>query len=78
MHLDGHGSVDSGHVCGSGYNEVLLMRRLTERHKVNATTILNETVGGKYAPLYNLPHDDENDKPGWMNSDTIKEWEMMK
>lgn len=62
FHQDGHGTVDSGHFCVSGYNEVILLRRLTERHKRHALRLL---TGGdrKGAPhtfeaLYNLPHGD--------------------
>lgn len=78
LHQDGHGSVDSGHLCIDGYNEVLIMRRLPERHKINAVEIMNRTVGGKFSPLYNLPHDDKNEKPPWMTMQTIYEWEEMK
>jgi hypothetical protein len=78
IHQDGHGTVDSGHLCLSGYNEVVILRRLPERHKYNAVDILNRTVGGNFAPLYNLPHDDENEKPGWMTKATIGKWEEMK
>ena len=30
LHLDGSGTVDSGHLCLSGYNEVLLFDRMSE------------------------------------------------
>lgn len=33
FHQDGHGTVDSGHLCLSGYNEVIILRQLTETHK---------------------------------------------
>jgi hypothetical protein len=36
LHQDGHGTVDSGHLLVSGYNEVVMLRRLPERHKVAA------------------------------------------
>jgi hypothetical protein len=36
FHQDGHGTVDSGHQCLRGYNEVVMLRRLTETHKINA------------------------------------------
>ena len=32
LHQDGHGTVDSGHQCLTGYNEVVMLRRLDEVH----------------------------------------------
>ena len=40
FHQDGHGTVDSGHLCLNGYNEVVMLRRLTERHKKHALLVL--------------------------------------
>lgn len=34
--IPGHGTVDSGHLCLSGYNEVVMLRRLPKGHEVNA------------------------------------------
>lgn len=56
FHQDGHGTVDSGHFCCSGFNEVIMLRRLTERHKQHALSLLNGA--SKYKALYNLPHGD--------------------
>lgn len=81
MHQDGHGSVDSGHLCMRGYNEVLLMRRLPERHKSYAIDILNKTLGSRYSPLYTLPHanaDENGEKPPWFTEKTIAGWNAMK
>ena len=41
FHQYGNGTVDSGHVCLKGYNEVVLLRRLTEGHKRHALWLLN-------------------------------------
>ncbi len=59
VHQDGHGTVDSGHLCLTGYNEVVMLRRLPERHKINALALLRGEGGGeKYDGLYGLPHDE--------------------
>jgi hypothetical protein len=62
FHQDGHGTVDSGHQCLSGYNEIVILRRLTERHKRHALQLLNGEVKrrgkSKYDGLYGLPHGD--------------------
>jgi hypothetical protein len=34
--IPGYGTVDSGHLCLSGYNEVVMLRRLPKGHDVNA------------------------------------------
>jgi hypothetical protein len=56
FHQDGHGTVDSGHLCLSGYNEVIILRRLTETHKKNAMKILNGNDYPVDDALYHLPH----------------------
>jgi len=69
FHQDGHGTVDSGHACLSGYNEVVMLRRLTESHKRHALFLLNggsiqtlerpnEKSVFDYDALYGRPHDD--------------------
>ena len=60
FHQDGHGTVDSGHLCLSGFNEVVMLRRLPERHKMHALALLKgkEGVGSRYDGLYDLPHAD--------------------
>jgi hypothetical protein len=71
FHQDGHGTVDSGHLCLSGYNEVVILRRLTERHKKHALVILTGDVDVEkkkpnmqdpptyYDGLYEEPHADK-------------------
>ena len=54
FHQDGHGSVDSGHQCIEGYNEVVMLRRLPEIHKNNAMNILCGNLD--YDALLGLPH----------------------
>ena len=34
--IPGYGTVDSGHLCLSGYNEVVMLRRLPSGHEENA------------------------------------------
>jgi hypothetical protein len=60
FHQDGHGTVDSGHLCISGYNEVVMLRRLTERHKKHALWILSgrKPEGSHFDGLYSMPHGD--------------------
>jgi hypothetical protein len=60
FHQDGHGTVDSGHYCMSGYNEVIMMRRLTERHKQHALWLLTGNAASPefFDGLYQLPHGD--------------------
>lgn len=61
VHQDGHGTVDSGHLCLAGYNEVVMLRRLTERHKKHALSLLRGEGRGKdYDGLYDLPHEDNS------------------
>ena len=40
FHQDGHGTVDSGHQCLTGRNEVVMLRRLDEAHKKLAVSML--------------------------------------
>ena len=55
LHQDGNGTVDSGHCVLSGYNEVVMLRRLTERHKEHACKMLPDR--GEYDALYTFPHE---------------------
>ena len=66
FHQDGHGTVDSGHLCIKGYNEVVMLRRLTERHKKHALWILTGNAKDSENPrptyfdgLYEVPHGDQ-------------------
>ena len=65
FHQDGHGTVDSGHVCITGYNEVVILRRLTERHKKHALWLLTGNQADQksknpihFDGLYEEPHGD--------------------
>ena len=59
FHQDGHGTVDSGHVCLSGHNEVIMLRRMPEENKRHAMSILSgdkDGEGNYQNTLYGLPH----------------------
>lgn len=80
FHQDGHGTVDSGHLCISGFNEVVMLRRLTERHKKHALWILSgKQAGGiHFDGLYAMPHGDGlGEKPSWPKTDMIEECKKM-
>ncbi|KAL7579289.1 hypothetical protein ACA910_013969 [Epithemia clementina (nom. ined.)] len=74
FHQDGNGTVDSGHCCLAGYNEVVMLRRLPERHKAEASRLLPNR--GVYDALYRFPHEN-GQKPDWPTFDTIKAWKDM-
>jgi hypothetical protein len=74
--------VDSGHQCLSGYNEVIMLRRMPEEHKQRALYILNDQANkkkrSKYDGLYGLPHGDGlGAKPDWPTTDAIEECRRM-
>jgi hypothetical protein len=85
FHQDGHGTVDSGHLCIHGYNEVVMLRRLTERHKKHALWILSgkltsesESTTRFFDGLYSEPHSDElGEKPKWATTEMIDECKKM-
>lgn len=82
FHQDGHGTVDSGHFCLSGFNEVVMTRRLTERAKRHALRILTgsykQAKGPSYEGLYDLPHGDNlGEKPRWPDNEAIAECNKM-
>lgn len=70
FHQDGHGTVDSGHLCVSGFNEIIMLRRLTERHKKHAMWLL---TGDRKRPdsyfdgLYEEPHGDGLVRSVWIS-----------
>jgi len=83
FHQDGHGTVDSGHVCLSGYNEVVMLRRLPERHKRHALRFLTGSYKNPrehtFEALYNLPHGDGlGDKPRWPDNEALQKCNEMK
>ena len=71
FHEDGHGTVDSGHQCLTGHNEVIMLRRVVdEPTRLNALSRLNHGEA-----LDNTrPHDDATlstaEKP-WPSQDTL-------
>ena len=72
------GTVDSGHLCLAGYNEVVMLRRLTERHKSHALLLLTGS-SDFLDTLYQFPHLDgsvESQKE-WPNNEAIKACERM-
>lgn len=49
-----------------GFNEVVMLRRLPERHKLNALDLLRgDGKGEKYDGLYGLPHADVRELLLW-------------
>lgn len=78
FHQDGHGTVDSGHLCLSGYNEVVMLRRLPERHKCRALELLNGSSSSSHSALYGLPHRDDLDPAlSWPTKGAIRFCEEM-
>ena len=53
-HQKGHGSVDSEYVCLHGTAQVFMLRRLPERHKLHALSII-VGPGFEHNNLYNVP-----------------------
>eukprot|EP00617_Octactis_speculum_P021493 CAMPEP_0185751146 /NCGR_PEP_ID=MMETSP1174-20130828/9899_1 /TAXON_ID=35687 /ORGANISM="Dictyocha speculum, Strain CCMP1381" /LENGTH=297 /DNA_ID=CAMNT_0028427991 /DNA_START=9 /DNA_END=899 /DNA_ORIENTATION=- len=70
FHQDGHGTVDSGHLCLRGRNEVVMLRRLDEPNKLRALRILNGSCLN-YDALYGMPHND-GQKPSWPTPSQIE------
>ena len=61
FYQDGNGTFDSGHLCVSGYNEIIMLRRLTECHKRHALWLLTSDVKKTdtfFDGLYGQPHSD--------------------
>ncbi len=62
FHQDGHGTADSGHMCIDAYNEVIMLRRMSEDHKRQALHYLHyddrRRNAIQYDALYGLPHYD--------------------
>jgi hypothetical protein len=77
-HQDGHGTVNSGHVCLSGYNEVIMLRRLPTRHKERAMEILKSGGAERYN-LWNEPHcASQKARPRWAKVAQIEQLKRMK
>ena len=49
--IPGYGTVDSGHLCLSGYNEVVMLRRLPNGHERNA-------IHADRKSFFEMPHAD--------------------
>lgn len=65
--------MDSGHSCISGYNEVVMLRRMPEEHKHYAA----EQLG--YDGVHRLPHDiGTTYKNVWPKKSVIEKWKIMK
>jgi hypothetical protein len=78
MHQDGHGTVNSGHVCLSGYNEVIMLRRLPTRHKEHAMKILKAN-GAEAYNLWKEPHcASQKVRPRWAKTEQIARLKKMK
>jgi hypothetical protein len=56
FHLDGFGTVDPGHLCLSGYNEVVMLRRLNTDDQKKAKEILTGSADG----VRRHPHGSDN------------------
>ena len=72
--------MDSGHLVISGYNEVIMLRRLPERHKKHALWILTGKRPNKtwWDGLYAEPHGDNlGEKPAWPTVEMISDCESM-
>lgn len=77
--------MDSGHLVITGYNEVVLLRRLTERHKRHALWLLtgykedaNKATQTFLDGLYSEPHSDGlGDKPNWPCKERIEKCREM-
>jgi hypothetical protein len=73
FHEDGHGTVDSGHQCLLGENEVVMLRRMPEEHKQRAIRLL---ANDREYSLRDKPHD-IGDKPPWPTKKQIKKLRKM-
>ena len=59
FHQDGYGTVDSGHMCLSGYNEVVIFRRLPRDYDKSAINQDTGTDDVGCETLYEMPHADK-------------------
>jgi hypothetical protein len=69
LHQDGAGTVDSGHCCHAGYNDVLVMSRGTETQMQKAMNMLFRNVKCNAYNHYK-PHDD-GEKPDWPTTEAV-------
>jgi len=73
FHEDGHGTVDSGHQCLRGRNEVIILKRMGEEEKTKALEVLRGRTG---YTLSTLPHD-ERGSLDWPDEHRIQLLEEM-
>jgi hypothetical protein len=85
VHQDGHGTVDSGHTCLKGHNEVVLLRgSMPGNCKIKACSLIPGAPGDGSKVLYTLPHQegevetDGNRRLHWPTNATISAWEELK
>jgi hypothetical protein len=85
VHQDGHGTVDSGHTCLKGNNEVVLLRgSMPENCKIKACSLIPGAPRDGSKVLYTLPHQegevqaDGNRRLHWPTNATISAWEELK
>ena len=72
FHEDGYGTIDSGHLVLSGFNEVIILRRLRGKAREKAAKILN------ISSLYKRPNDSEGEKEfHWPTKAQISELEKL-
>ena len=57
---DGRGTVDSGHYVVDGYNEVIMLRRLPQRHKQQIMRVDLGITSSEFDKSFALPHSDQN------------------
>jgi hypothetical protein len=77
FHLDGNGTVDSEHLCLSGFNEIIMLRRLSEYHTLQAFTIL---TGEDPQELFQMAHEDKGKEEvfQWPNKEQIEKCKKLK
>jgi hypothetical protein len=71
LHQDGAGTVDSGHYCHAGYNDVIVMSRGTESQMQHAMDVLFGNVKCDACDRYK-PHDD-GQKPDWPTTKAVND-----
>jgi len=72
FHEDGHGTVDSGHQCLCGCNEVIMLKRMNAQKKNEALKIL---CGDSGYNLSTLPHDLETLQ--WPSNEQLQQLKEM-
>jgi hypothetical protein len=74
-HTDGRGTVNSGHVCLSGHNEVVVLHRLSASQREDVM----EVLGGNGFSLIRDPHgQDQEGHAEWATKGLIEQLERTK